>query len=210
MLWPGVPARPDLAGEGVDRILQRARRSAYRFTNLGTWPVRSPAMSCQTSTCASVSGPAPMPTSGSSARCVIRLATSPGTISSTTAKAPASASASASAMHPSAGVAAALHPVAAQGVLALRGEADVRHHRDAGAVDRGDLRRERAAALELHRVAPPSFMNRTAVRSAWVGPSSYEPNGRSPTTRARWVERTTARTSGSSSSTVTGRVVSLP
>ena len=34
---------------------------------------------------------------------------------------------------------------------------------------------------------PPSFMNRTAVRSAWVGPSSYEPNGRSPTTSARLV-----------------------
>ena len=28
---------------------------------------------------------------------------------------------------------------------------------------------QRAPALELHRVAPPSFMNRTAVRSAWVG-----------------------------------------
>ena len=55
---------------------------------------------------------------------------------------------------------------------------------------------------------PPSFMNRTAVRSAWVGPSSYEPNGRSPTTSAYLVARTTARTSGSSSSTVTGTVVS--
>ena len=30
----------------------------------------------------------------------------------------------------------------------------------------------RPAAFELDRVAPPSFMNRTAVRSAWVGPSS--------------------------------------
>jgi hypothetical protein len=57
---------------------------------------------------------------------------------------------------------------------------------------------------------PPSFMYRTAVRRAWVGPSSYEPNGMSPTTRARLVARTTARTSGNSSSTVMGSVVSWP
>ena len=55
---------------------------------------------------------------------------------------------------------------------------------------------------------PPSFMKRMEVSSAWEGPSSYEPKGRSPTTNARRVDRTTARTSGSSSSTVTGRVVS--
>ncbi len=55
---------------------------------------------------------------------------------------------------------------------------------------------------------PPSLRNRTPVRSAWVGPSSYEPNGRSATTSARRVARTTARTSGSISSTVTGTVVS--
>ena len=33
--------------------------------------------------------------------------------------------------HPLGGVAAALDAVAAEGVLGLRGEADVRHHRDA-------------------------------------------------------------------------------
>ena len=54
-------------------------------------------MSCQTSTWASVSGPAPMPTVGIGSSAVIRLATSPGTISSTTANAPASATACASA-----------------------------------------------------------------------------------------------------------------
>ena len=51
------------------------------------------------------------------------------------------------------GVAAALHPVPADRVLALRREPDVGHHRDAGRVDRRDLRRAPPAALELHRVA---------------------------------------------------------
>ena len=55
---------------------------------------------------------------------------------------------------------------------------------------------------------PPSFMNRTAVRRACVGPSSYEPKGRSPTINAVLVARTTARTRGSRSSVVTGTVVS--
>ena len=58
--------------------------------------------------------------------------------------------------------------------------------------------------------APPSLRNRTPVRNACVGPSSYEPNGMSATTSVRCVARATARTSGSSSSTVTGRVVSYP
>src|SRR5918996_163240 len=53
---------------------------------------------------------------------------------------------------------------------------------------------------------PASFMNRIAVARAWSAPSWYEPNGRSPMTRARLVDRTTARASGMSSSTVTGTV----
>ena len=109
-------------------------------------------MSCQTSTWASVSGPAPMPMVGIGELLGDRLATSPGTISSTTANAPASATARASARTSSRLVAAALHPVAADGVLALRGEADVGHHRDAGAGDRLDLRGDAAAALELDGV----------------------------------------------------------
>ena len=56
--------------------------------------------------------------------------------------------------------------------------------------------------------APASFMKRVAVASAWLGPSSYEPKGRSATTSARRVLRTTARASGISSSTVIGRVES--
>ena len=54
---------------------------------------RSPAMSCQTSTWASQSGPAPIPTVGMVSSAVTCLAKSPGTISSTTLKAPASSTA---------------------------------------------------------------------------------------------------------------------
>jgi hypothetical protein len=50
------------------------------------------------------------------------------------------------------GVPTALHAVAADGVLALRCEPDVRHHRDAGAGDRGDLVGHPPPALELHGV----------------------------------------------------------
>ncbi len=50
------------------------------------------------------------------------------------------------------GVAAALHAVAAEVVLGLRREADVRHHRDAGVGEQLDLRHHRQAALELDRV----------------------------------------------------------
>ena len=49
-------------------------------------------------------------------------------------------------------VAAALNPVAAEAVLALRGEAEVRHHRDAGADERAHLLGDGGAALELDRV----------------------------------------------------------
>ena len=55
-------------------------------------------MSCQTSTCASQSGPAPMPIVGIVSRFVTSAATSPGTISMTIANAPAASSASASSM----------------------------------------------------------------------------------------------------------------
>ncbi len=58
--------------------------------------------------------------------------------------------------------------------------------------------------------APASFMKRTAVWKACSGEAWYDPNGRSATTSARRAERVTARTSGSSSSTVTGSEVSLP
>ncbi len=56
--------------------------------------------------------------------------------------------------------------------------------------------------------APPSLRKRAAVSSACAGEDWYEPNGRSATTSARRLPRTTPRTSGSSSSTVTGTVES--
>jgi hypothetical protein len=48
--------------------------------------------------------------------------------------------------------AAPLDDVATEAVLALRGEADVRHHRDAGAHDPLDLLRAADTSFELHRV----------------------------------------------------------
>ena len=107
------------------------------------------------------------------------------------------------------GVAAALHPVAPELVLALRREADVRHDRHAGVDQRPHLRRRPARRPRASpRGADPSFMKRTDVSSACAGDTWYDPKGRSATTIDRWAPRATARTSGSSSSTVTGSVVS--
>ena len=60
-------------------------------------------------------------------------------------------------------VAAALDAVAAEGVLALRGEADVGHHRDAALAEPGDLRRHLDAALELHAVGEALLHEAAAV-----------------------------------------------
>ena len=111
-----------------------------------------PAMSDQTSTWASVSGPAPIPIVGTTSSAVTRLATSAGTISSTTANAPAACMRQRVLDEPLAGVAAALDAVPAERVLALRGEPEVRHHRDAGPDERLDLRREPRPALQLDGV----------------------------------------------------------
>ena len=58
--------------------------------------------------------------------------------------------------------------------------------------------------------APASLRKRVAVRSAWVGPSWYEPNGRSATTIDVEAPRAVARVWCSISSTVTGTVESRP
>ena len=74
----------------------------------------------------------------------------------TTAKQPAASSASASSKSTlGVLVAAALDAVAAEDVLALRGEADVAHDRNAGADEQLDLGGHRPAALELDRVRHP-------------------------------------------------------
>src|SRR4051812_27835381 len=88
-----------------------ARRSAYFFTNFGTRPPLRPAMSGQTSTWASQSAPAPMPMVGMDSSLVTCPAISAGTISRTTANAPASWTACASASScsaPARGLAGAL------------------------------------------------------------------------------------------------------
>jgi hypothetical protein len=66
------------------------------LTNLAILPVRMPNASCQTSTWPSQWAPAPMPIVGMVSASVTWPATSPGTISITTAKAPASSTARAS------------------------------------------------------------------------------------------------------------------
>jgi hypothetical protein len=101
------------------------------------------------------------------------LATSAGTISRTTANAPAACSASASSTSLLAGVAAALDAEPAQRVLALRGEPEVGHHRDARTGQRLDLRDEPGRRpSSFTACAPPSFMNRKAVVDGLIrGPS---------------------------------------
>ena len=84
---------------------------------------------------------------GISSSLVTCSAAADGTISSTTANAPASSTAWASSSSCCDAVAAALDDVPAEAVLALRGEADVRHHRDAGAHDALDLLGAALAAL---------------------------------------------------------------
>lgn len=67
---------------------------------------------------------------------------------------------------------------------------------------------ERAPPSSLTAPTPASLTSRVALRRAWTGPSWYEPKGRSPTTRARLVPRTTAAERIVISSSVTGTVVS--
>jgi hypothetical protein len=82
------------------------------------------------------------------------LATSAGTISSTTANAPRRLHGERVLDEPLARVAAALDAETAQRVLRLRGEAQVRHHRDARRHHRLDVRREARPTLQLHGVRP--------------------------------------------------------
>ena len=106
------------------------------------------------------------------------------------------------------GFLAAAHDVPAESVFALRREADVRHHRDAGAHDPLDLLRAAHPAFELDGVGTGLLHETDRVASASSGPFSYEPNGMSAMTNARFAPRTTAPVRGISSSTVTGIVVS--
>ena len=88
-------------------------------------------------------------------------ATSPGTISMTTANAPAASMRQGVGEQPSPAVAAALDAVAAEVVLGLRREADVRHHRDAARVSSSTCGAISAPPSSFTACASASFMNRT-------------------------------------------------
>ena len=117
-------------------------------------------------------GPAPTLIVGMRSSSVTRRAASAGTISSTTANAPASSTACASASSCSTPLAAALDDVAAEPVLALRGEADVGHDRDARDTIRRICSALRTPPSSFTAWAPVSFMKRKAVCSASSGPVS--------------------------------------
>ena len=128
-------------------------------------------MSDQTSTWASVSGPAPMPMVGMTSSRGHPLGhvgrhhlqhhrERPGGLQGQRVLDDALA-----------GLAAALDAVAAERVLALRGEPEMGHHRDAGPVNASTWGTNRAPPSSLTACAPPSFMNRNEVCSACLRPS---------------------------------------
>ena len=136
-------------GVPLDEPRQRCRRAG-------------PAMSCQTSTWASQSGPAPMPIVGIAQLLGDPLGDVGGHhLQDDRERAGLLERAGRRSTSVVARVAAALHPVAAEGVLALRGEADVRHHRDArSAISARPAARRAAPPSSLTACAPPSFMKR--------------------------------------------------
>ena len=105
-------------------------RLAYLFANGGILLCR-PSRSELTSTCPSQSGPAPIPTVGTSSDAVMRAASSEGIASSTTANAPASCSASASLKMSSASCRRARAACTALLIHRLRQYTEMPHHRDA-------------------------------------------------------------------------------
>ena len=128
--------------------------SAYGLTNLGLRPRFMPAMSDHTSTCASQSGPAPMPIVGITSSRRHPLGDVRGHHLQHHRERPRRLQRQRVLDQALTGVAAALDPEPAERVLALRGEPEVGHHRDAGARQRLDLRREPRPALELDGVRP--------------------------------------------------------
>ena len=114
-----------------------------------------------------------MPTVGMVSLPVIWVASSAGTISITTANAPASCDGDRVGDGLLGGVAAALHPEPAEAVDALRGETDVGHHRDAGGGQGGDLVGDPFAALEFDRVRAGLL---DEPRRAWPGPGAGSPS----------------------------------
>ena len=130
--------------------------SANSLTNLGLCsPVRRPAMSCQTSTWASQSGPAPMPIVGMCS-CALTCAGELGRHDFENHRERAGLLHRLRVLHQAVRglVAATLYPVAAERVDRLRGQADVSHDRDTCVHERLDLRQHAMAAFELDRLSP--------------------------------------------------------
>ena len=126
---------------------------AYCLTKRGAGPppARRPAMSCQTSTWASVSGPAPMPMVGTGISVGDLLGHLARHHLQHDGEGARLAHSWACSTRSLAGVAAALHPVPADLVLRLRGEPEVGHDGNPRAGDRLDQRGP--GALKLDGVA---------------------------------------------------------
>ena len=108
------------------------------------------------------------------------------------------------------GVAAALHAVAAEAVLALRGEADVGHHRDAAAGAAARSGGHLGAALELDGVGAGLLHEADGGEVALLGRGLVGAERQVADDERAAYAAATARVRGSSSSTVTGSEVSLP
>ena len=126
-------------------------------------------MSCQTSTCPSQSTPAPMPMVG-----ISQLGGDPlGDVGRDHLQHDREGTGllqgEGVADDLVAGVPAALHAVATEPVLALRGEAEVRHDRDPRGDQPATCGTTGAPPSSLTACAPPSLRKRTEVSSACVG-----------------------------------------
>ncbi len=119
-----------------------------------------------------VTGELSIPTVGTSRSCVMRFATSPGTISSTTANAPASATARASAMTSSAASPrpCTRYPPSVCSRCGVKPTCPITGM--PALVSASTCAATCRPPSSFTAWQPPSFMNRTAVRRAWVGPSS--------------------------------------
>ncbi len=130
--------------------------SAYCLTKRAILPVRRPKASCQTRTWPSQPVPAPMP--------MVGIVSVRGDLAGHVAGDHLHDDGEGAGLldrprvgeHPLGGVAPALDPVAAEGVLALRGEADVGHHRDAA--------RGSACSITGTISTPPSSLTQCAPR----------------------------------------------
>ena len=109
-------------------------------------------MSCQTRTCASQSGPAPMPTVGNVELCGDLSCQVTGHHLQNHTERPRLGYGVRIVKQAASVIAATLHPVSAKLVFALRGKADMAHDRDASVSDLADLLGYAYPTLELHGV----------------------------------------------------------